>query len=577
MLDNRRPAITALLVGALVAGTGTANQDADGIIVSFRRGIERPSVTAGSAPAPTGLTALDSLNRRYGCSDMRAALRGKPADPALASELGLDRAYLLRFGDGISIDSLLEAYRRLGCFDYVEPNSRVRALSSTAVYPNDYYFSWLWGLDNREKYASGFGDRWDPKPDADIDAPEAWEITLGDSSVVVAILDSGCKTDHPELAGRFWRNADEIPGNGMDDDNNGFVDDTLGYDVWYDDNHPEDSLGHGTGVTGVLAANQNNSVGHAGVDWRCKVMVVKVIGNLDGGTNITVLVDGIRYAADNGADIINMSLGDERDNRFLRRAVEYAAGLGVVMVAAVGNDNAENILYPAAYPSVIAVGSSDPDDRRSDHFGPDTSSAGSNYGAELDVVAPGNNIFLLSHVDDTLFTGGSGGTSLASPHVAGIASLLLANDSTLTPDSIKAIIRASADDLVGDSTEDVAGWDKYMGYGRVSAYQALTYGQATTARTADRGRPGPGLRLVAGRLIVEGTDPENVSASLVSLSGRTLRLHPYRRMSTDAVSFGMPVSLSPGLYVARVRTERGRWDVRIAVPGAGTVSSGLDG
>lgn len=560
MVDRAWRCMAALLGVLLFAGILNADDGVDGIIVGFKEGVVRTAPGAGREMVSTGVAELDTLNRRYGCSTMARALRGPSADPDLAAELGLDRAYLLRFGGGVSIDSLLDVYRALGCFEYVEPNSRVRALGSMVVYPNDYYFSWQWGLDNREKYG-GFGDRWDPKPDADIDAPEAWEVTRGDSSVVVAILDSGCKTDHPELAGRFWRNADEVPNNGADDDGNGYVDDTLGYDFWYDDNHPEDSLGHGTGVTGVVAANPNNSVGHAGVDWQCKIMVVKVMGNTDGGTDIMRLVSGLKYAADNGAHIINMSLGDNRANNFLRQAVSYAAGLGVVMVAASGNDNAEDILYPAAYPSVIAVGSSDPDDRRSDHFGPDTSSAGSNYGAELDVVAPGNNIFFLSHVDDTLFTGGSGGTSLASPHVAGIAALLLAQDSSRSPDTIRALIRAGADDLVGDPAEDVAGWDKYMGYGRVSAYQSLTYGQTRTARphTAPRG-PVPGVRYAGGRLVLTGIEAGGASVSLISLSGQTFRLTPDR-----GPAFRIPPSLAAGLYVVRVHAGNRRWESRLAV------------
>ncbi len=564
LIDNPWRSAGLLLAVCLVTGAGGLDRASDGIIVGFRECAPHRGADTERRAQSSGIAALDSLNARYGCSAMVRAWRGPSADPDLAADLGLDRAYRLRFDDRTSIDSLLEAYRRLGCFDYVEPNSRVRALGSAAVYPNDYYFSWQWGLDNREKYG-GFGDRWDPKPDADIDAPEAWEITRGDSNVVVAILDSGCKTDHPELAGRFWRNADETPANGLDDDNNGYVDDTLGYDFWYDDNHPEDSLGHGTGVIGVLAANQNNGVGHAGVDWHCKVMVLKVMGNTDGGTNIMHLVAGIKYAADNGADVINMSLGDDRQNNFLRQAVGYAAGLGVVMVAAAGNDNTENILYPAAYPDVIAVGSSDPDDRRSDHFGADTSSAGSNYGAELDVVAPGNNIFFLSHVDDTLFTGGSGGTSLASPHVAGIASLLLAQDSSRTPDSITAIIRASADDLVGDPAEDVAGWDKYMGAGRVSAYQALTYGQTKTARAAMRYRPAVAVRYADGRLIVTGAGAESAAVSLVSLSGQTVGLGPPRRTSSGGMSYVMPPAVAAGLYLVELRVGDGCWKTRVAV------------
>ena len=134
-----------------------------------------------------------------------------------------------------------------------------------------------------------------PKEDADIDMPEAWEIEKGDSSVIIAILDSGCKMDHPELAGRIWRNEAEIPGNGIDDDNNGFIDDVNGWDFINNDNDPTDDHGHGTAIAGTIGANYNNEIGFAGVNPNAKIMVIKVLDSLKSG-NTELAVRGIEYA-----------------------------------------------------------------------------------------------------------------------------------------------------------------------------------------------------------------------------------------------------------------------------------------
>lgn len=543
----------SLAVCAALAATPTE------IIVALPPRVQPAGLAKDLSPTATGIAGLDALNRTFGCSRMSRAFRVDFSRPDIARDLGLDRTYVLSFDGPGAVDELVDSYRASGQFEYVEPNSRIRPLSAAALYPNDYFFGWQWGLDNREKF--DFHDRWTPKPDADIDAPEAWEVTQGDSSVVVAIIDSGCKTDHPELAGRIWQNPGEVPGNATDDDGNGYVDDILGWDFRYDDDTPEDSSGHGTGVSGVLAANGNNGVGHAGVDWQCKLMCLKVFGNDEDGTMVTYLAAAIKYAADNGADIANMSLGDDRGNQFLRNTVQYAAAAGLTMIAAAGNDNVEAIKFPAAYPDVIAVGATDPDDTRSKHFGADTSSAGSNYGPELDVVAPGNNIYLLSNVDDTLFTEGSGGTSLAAPMVTGIASLLKSLDATLTPDSIRAIITATADDEVGDPVEDAPGWDKYMGWGRVSAEQAVSYG-AVRSHLSHRGQSVvPQVRFDGRRIVVSG-DGAGTEVSLTTPGGRLVADLEPTASAAGGTAFGLPNSLSDGAYLVLLRGDDGTRVVR---------------
>jgi subtilisin family serine protease len=475
-------------------------------------------------------------------------------DAALAAQFGLDRTYRLRLGPASNMDSLLESYRRLGCFENVEPNGLVYPHAAQAFYPNDYYFYYMWGIDNRAYF--NFGGRWTPKVDADIDAPEAWDITTGDSSVVVAFIDSGCKTSHPELAGRIWHNPGEIPGNGIDDDHNGYVDDVYGWDFAENDNTPQDTLGHGTATAGVLAANSNNSIGIVGVDWKCKLMILRVL-TTDAATMAQV-AQAIAYAADNGAKVINISLGGSLASTALRDAINYAHGRGVFIAASSGNDNAPTVAYPAAFTNVVAVGSTDPDDRRSDHFGgSDTSSYGSNYGAALDVVAPGNDIYLLNNVNDTLYTINSSGTSLSAPLVCGIASLLLAQDPSRSPDTLASIIEHSADDMVGDPAEDTRGWDRYMGWGRVSAYQALTYGLTQMHREALVGHASmPVFALRSARvtaiLPLDAVDNAAVSMSLMDASGRCVAA-----ASGIGRALSLPFSreLSSGVYLCRLRWQ----------------------
>lgn len=548
---------TVMVVATAMAGVWA---DID-VLGTLAPDVSRSAMAALDRGGRSGIAALDDANSRLGCSAMSRAVRGGFRRPDLAEKFGLDRMVHLRFRDDADIESILERYKALGCFEGLEI---CRNTYRPLLWPNDPYITWLWGLDNNNHW--DFTPRWVARADADIDGPEAWDITTGDSTVIVAIIDSGCRTSHPELAGRIWRNTRETAGNRRDDDANGYVDDINGWDFWNGDNTLEDIVGHGTAVTGVVGANGNNGIGHTGVDWKCKLMVVKVMSD-SGGTNLLYLVNGLNYAVNNGADIINMSLGDDRGSTALRSAIDYAYTNGVTLVAAAGNDAKEGVLYPAAYTNVIAVGSSDPDDGRSAWFGADTSKSGSNWGPELDVVAPGQNIYLLSNKSDTLFTEGSNGTSLASPLVAGIASLLLSQDKTRTPAQLRAIIQSSADDLVGDPAEDVQGWDKYMGWGRVSAFDALTYGQTASFRSSRN----PHLREVSvavkGGVVRAQGAGEMVSLAILDVAGRQIARH-------EGPVAAVALPRSPGMYVYEVRgvgpVRRGT--LALSAAGVATVS-----
>jgi subtilisin family serine protease len=337
------------------------------------------------------------------------------------------------------------------------------------VTPNDEYFYRQWHSVNDGKYT--MGGVFTPKADADIDMDEAWEIEQGDSSVIVAILDTGIKLSHKEFEGRIWINSGEIPENGKDDDGNGFKDDVNGWDFINNDNDPNDDAydGHGTSMTGIIGANANNSAGYAGINWHCKLMAVKVA---DEGGYITspVVANGIIYAVDNGADIISMSLIFMDSHTDVEEAIEYAASKDVVVVCCSGNQAKEWIGFPASLSSTIAVGASNPDDTRAEDFG---DGSGSNWGPELDVVAPGAHIARVGVVAGAEYTEISSGTSEATAFVSGLASLIISHNPSISPEDCKRIICETAEDEVGDPKEDTPGWDKYYGYGRINANKAL--------------------------------------------------------------------------------------------------------
>jgi len=353
-------------------------------------------------------------------------------------------------------------------FEYVEPNYIGTGGGKKASFQtsqDDTYFSRQYGLYNDGTFSLS-----PAMDDADIDMELAWEIEQGDPSIIVAVLDAGLRMGHPEFAGRIWNNSLEM-NDGTDGDDNGFIDDIEGWDFANDDNDPTDDHGHGTNVTGIIGANANNNLGYAGVDWNCKLMVCKILDQ-NGSGLYSWWTDAIYYAVDNGAKVINMSVGGSGFSNSMQEAVDYAYNGGVTIVACMMNENNQVSYYPAKYQKTIAVGATDASDIRAAPFFW-SSESGSNYGAHIDVVAPGNYIYGLSYSSNTNYNSYWGGTSQATPLVSGLSALLLSQDPGRTPDDIRAILRDTAEDQVGDTFEDVEGFDVYYGYGRVNAHQAL--------------------------------------------------------------------------------------------------------
>jgi thermitase len=334
------------------------------------------------------------------------------------------------------VSALIAAYKADPGVEYAEPDY----IAEPTHEPNDPYY--------------GDGTQWGPQK---IQAPLSWDLCTGDPGVVIAVVDWGVDLQHPDLQAKMWTNPGEIPDNGIDDDGNGYIDDVYGWDFANGDNDPQDDYGHGSHVAGIAAAATDNGVGIAGVAFNSRIMAVKVGDGTTGKAKSSHITDGIIYAADNGAKVINLSLGANVWTSYMQSAVNYAWGAGCVLVGAAGNDNSSLPFFPAAYDNVIGVSSTDQSDVRA---------SSSNYGSYIAVAAPGVSIY------STYWNGGStyaygGGTSMAAPHVAGLAALLFAQDGTRSNATVRSLIESSADDLGG------AGWDQYYGYGRINAYHAL--------------------------------------------------------------------------------------------------------
>jgi subtilisin family serine protease len=268
-----------------------------------------------------------------------------------------------------------------------------------------------------------------------VQAPEVWAQGYTGSSVVVAVIDTGIDLDHVDLDSNIWVNAGEIAGNHRDDDGNGFVDDVYGWDFANDDNNPTDIAGHGTHVAGIVAAERNGT-GATGVAYGAQVMAVQVLDSRGSGTILDVAA-GIRYAVDNGADIINLSLGAPFGSTVLLSALRYALLHDVLVVAASGNDGAASPSFPAAYSAVlsnvISVGA---------HTAQDRLAAFSNReGNGVQVDAPGVSIY--STIPGNRYANWSG-TSMAAPYVSGVAALAWAANPSLGASQLRDLITEGA-------------------------------------------------------------------------------------------------------------------------------------
>ena len=303
-------------------------------------------------------------------------------------------------------------------------------LLSIDLTPTDSDYADLWGLHNTGQDGG--------TADADIDAPEAWDITTGSSNNIVAVIDTGIDYNHPDLNANMWVNTGEIPGNGVDDDSNGYIDDIHGANFITDSGDPMDDNDHGTHVAGTIGAVANNGNGIVGVNHQVRLMGLKFL-NGSGSGSTSDAIKAIDYAIAHGADVINASWGGGGSSQALTDAIQRADDAGILFVAAAGNSSANNDNsphYPSSYTvaNVLAVAATDRNDELASF---------SNFGmSSVDLGAPGAAI--LSTVPNNDYSSFNG-TSMATPHVAGVAALLLAQNSSVTAEQLKSILMFSGD------------------------------------------------------------------------------------------------------------------------------------
>jgi thermitase len=425
-------------------------------------------------------TTIDLLHHSFGNSNLdnlNASLNVSKIESI--GQFTKTRTFLIVFNDDVNIPETIHLYRNTNVFDYVEPDyiaysGGVKNTEVATTTPNDGLYSRQWGLFNNGTFTVS-GMPYSSTNDADSDMELAWDIQTGNPNLIIAVPDTGIRLTHNDIASRIWNKSSIEPIDGIDNDGNGLIDDYQGWDWINNDNNPSDDYGHGTNCAGIVGAVANNSEGYAGVNWNSKIMALKVLNNANSGT-YSAMSNSIYYAADNGAKIISMSIGGSSSSTALSDALVYANTLDVTFVVCMMNFNNNTTYYPAGYaatiPNVIAVGSTNSNDKRTSPFFWSATS-GSNYGNHLSVVAPGNYIWGLDYLSNSGYNSYWGGTSQATPLVAGIASLLKSQNASLTPTQIKSIIQTTSQDQVGLASEDVAGWDQYMGWGRVNAYAAL--------------------------------------------------------------------------------------------------------
>lgn len=332
------------------------------------------------------------------------------------------------------VDESIALFQQLGWAKEAYPDRAYRL----AYTPNDPLFPSQWNLHRMQ-------------------LPQAWDWTRGHREVVVAVLDTGVDYNHPELAPNLWVNSAETPNNGVDDDQNGLIDDYLGYDFAYNDADPADDHGHGTACAGIVAAAGDNNLQIAGVAYNCRIMCVK-IGLSNGYSYDSMFAPGVIYAARMGAKVQSISYFSDDLTPALRAATDYAWSHGSLLVVAAGNYNEPLPLYPAGYDRAVGVAASTSADRKASF---------SNLGSWVDVAAPGVGIYATTWGGG--YTSSFAGTSAAAPNAAGVAALLWSWMPNARIETIRESLEYSSEPIPDPAV------GVYANYGLVNANRALQY------------------------------------------------------------------------------------------------------
>lgn len=425
------------------------------VIVKFRSSVEH-RLTRHAA----GVASIAPVLARYGVDDMRQMY---PQHNSVwmrdGSEIALQRMYRIEYRTAVDPREVAAAFAALPEVEYAEPE----VVQHLLYRPDDARLS--------EQYAL-----------LRVEAEKAWDISKGSRDVVIAIVDSGVLLTHEDLKDNLWINpGEDLDGDGVytaadidsiDSDGNGYVDDIIGIDfvgpslvmggTYYDNNPDPTRLGHphGTHVAGIAAGVGDNSKGIAGLAYQCRIMAIKC-GSDRYAPSILRGYDGIVYAADNGADVINCSWGGGGYLQSQKERIDYAIAKGAIVVAAAGNSGTETVGTPGAYPNVLSVANTDANDKVA---------SSSTYGSWVDVSAPGSGILSCVINNDAAYQSFSG-TSMASPYVAGLAALVKSHRPAFTPEQIFEQIRVTCDPI--DALQNRR-YHRKIGSGRINAYRALT-------------------------------------------------------------------------------------------------------
>lgn len=414
--------------------------------------------------------------------------------------VGADFMYL-DLPPGLSVENCLAQLKKIPDLEYAEPDGIGHG--GGQLIPTDVDFAFQWHHRNLTKLT------------ASSHTAEAWTITTGANSTIVAVLDTGVNAAVGEFTGRL------VPGFN-------FVSNTA---------DPSDDHGHGSAVSAVVCGNANNVLGGVGVNWNCRLMPVKVLNDVNYGL-YSWWAQGINYAVANGAKVINLSAGGTGSSTALTSAINNAISAGVIFVTITHNDGTGVITYPGNLPDAITVGATDQQDLRSTF---------SNYGSAIDLVAPGTAIHTIGRYGTLEYWNG---TSFAAPQVAGVASLLCGLNPKLNQADVRALLCSGADDQVGDAT-DTPGFDIYYGAGRLNAYNSLLLAQTQIDQ----------VTAANNNISISWPTPANASIKKpYEIMRRAFDQNFWTRVATsDAISFQnqraswTSSTASPGIYEVVVR------------------------
>jgi subtilisin family serine protease/chitodextrinase len=426
----------------------------------------KPSLKPSLKPTDTGLEELNKSNKALGVNKIEQLARPNKKSNSSAPvfnwylvsfQSSSNKKYITKSDKAqyASLKFKINSYINNPSVEYAQPNFK----HTISIVPNDPYYS------STGSWGQSYDDLWGIKK---INSAQAWDLTTGSTGVVVADIDTGVDRNHEDLKNNMWVNAAEIPSNGIDDDQNGYVDDYYGWDFHNKDSDPMDDHGHGSHTVGTIAGTGNNGLGVVGVNWKSKVMALKFLdggGSGDGSDAVRAL----QYAADMGARVSSNSWGCACSDPATEDAIKYEHDKNMVTVVAAGNSNADALTFsPASADYAMTVAASDWNDAKASF---------SNYGEKIDVTAPGVNILSVKAAVNNMCSSGNtvgtnycvvSGTSMATPHVAGLASLILAKNPNLSNEEVRQIIRTQADDL------GATGKDSSFGYGRINASNSVS-------------------------------------------------------------------------------------------------------